>query len=65
MYMNNKKNLFDMSGQIALITRALGLLGVENSGVLLDSGASVIMTDINKEGLIKAYNTLLNTYFGD
>jgi len=58
---NNKKNPFSMSGKIALITGSSGLLGVEHSSALLESGASVVMTDIDEKGLIKAYNALLNS----
>ena len=58
---NNKKNPFSMSGKIALITGSSGLLGVEHSSALLESGASVVMTDIDEKGLIKAYDALLNS----
>jgi NAD(P)-dependent dehydrogenase (short-subunit alcohol dehydrogenase family) len=52
---------FNLSNRVALITGASGLLGVEHSGALLESGASVVMTDINEKGLKKAYDDLLNS----
>ena len=54
-------NQFNLSNRVALITGAAGLLGVEHTTALLEVGASVIMTDINEKGLIKAYNTLLDS----
>jgi NAD(P)-dependent dehydrogenase (short-subunit alcohol dehydrogenase family) len=52
---------FNLSNKVALITGASGLLGVEHSSALLESGASVVMTDINEKGLKSTYNTLLNS----
>ena len=46
--MNNK---FDLRGKIALITGAAGLLGYEHSMALLESGSSIIITDVNKKKL--------------
>ena len=43
--------IFDLSGKVALITGAAGLLGVENSIALAEAGADVVMTDINLEEL--------------
>ena len=58
---NTQKNSFSMLGKFALITGSSGLLGVSHAGALLESGASVIMTDINEKGLIKAYDILSNS----
>lgn len=52
---------FNLSNRVALITGASGLLGVEHSRGLLESGASVVMTDINEKSLKKAYDALLNS----
>tara|TARA_B110000967_G_scaffold203659_1_gene244743 strand:- start:258 stop:1097 length:840 start_codon:yes stop_codon:yes gene_type:complete len=59
--MNNffTNSLFNLSGKVALITGASGLLGVEHTSALLESGAIVYMTDINEEALQEAYNDLL------
>lgn len=54
-------NQFNLSNRIALITGASGLLGVEHAAALLEAGASVVMTDINERGLVKAYDALLDS----
>jgi len=54
-------NQFNLSNRTALITGASGLLGVEHTAALLEAGASVVMTDINEKGLVKAYDTLLDS----
>jgi NAD(P)-dependent dehydrogenase (short-subunit alcohol dehydrogenase family) len=46
---------------VALITGAAGLLGVEHAKALLESGAIVVLTDIDKIGLTNAYNDLVST----
>jgi NAD(P)-dependent dehydrogenase (short-subunit alcohol dehydrogenase family) len=43
--------LFDLSGKVVLITGAAGLLGVEHVIALIQSGADVVMTDVNLEAL--------------
>ena len=55
-------NKFTLEGKVALITGASGLLGVEHSSSLLESGATVVMTDIDKSGLVKAFNNLIKIY---
>ncbi|WP_254958637.1 MULTISPECIES: SDR family oxidoreductase [unclassified Cyanobium] len=42
---------FDLSGKTALITGAAGLLGVEHSAALLESGATVVLTDMSAAAL--------------
>ena len=37
---------FDLTGKTALITGAVGLLGMEHAAALLESGASVVLTDM-------------------
>jgi len=54
-------NKFNLTNKTALITGASGLLGIEHAEALLETGASVVMTDINEKGLKKAYDTLLNS----
>jgi NAD(P)-dependent dehydrogenase (short-subunit alcohol dehydrogenase family) len=51
--MDNKfvDTIYDLSGRIALVTGAAGLLGVEHSIALSQSGADVVMTDINMKAL--------------
>lgn len=46
-----KRGLFDLSGKNALITGGCGLLGKQNSTALIESGAKVFISDINKKKL--------------
>jgi NAD(P)-dependent dehydrogenase (short-subunit alcohol dehydrogenase family) len=50
---------FDLTGKTALITGAAGLLGIEHAAALLESGASVVLTDIGETSLAAARKTLL------
>lgn len=45
---------FDLSDKTALITGAAGFLGVEHAAALLESGATVVLTDIDEAGLESA-----------
>jgi NAD(P)-dependent dehydrogenase (short-subunit alcohol dehydrogenase family) len=49
---------FDLTGKTALITGAAGLLGMEHAAALLESGATVILTDIGEAGLSSALASL-------
>jgi NAD(P)-dependent dehydrogenase (short-subunit alcohol dehydrogenase family) len=42
---------FDLTGKVALVTGAAGLLGVEHSIALAQGGAAVVMTDMNAAAL--------------
>ena len=53
---------FDLTNKTALITGGAGLLGLEHAKALLESGASVILTDIDKKSLLKASETLSNNF---
>ena len=47
------KDIFDLSGKVAVITGGAGLLGPEMAGALLDQGASVVLTDLDAEKCVK------------
>ncbi len=49
---------FDLTGKTALITGAAGILGVEHAAALLESGATVVLTDIGEAGLASASASL-------
>lgn len=49
-----KNTLFDLSGKYALITGAAGLLGIQHSIALVQSGAKVIMSDIDSNLLLNS-----------
>jgi NAD(P)-dependent dehydrogenase (short-subunit alcohol dehydrogenase family) len=49
---------FDLTGKTALITGAAGLLGTEHAAALLESGATVVLTDIGEASLAAARKTL-------
>jgi len=53
---------FKLNGKTALVTGSAGLLGIEHTAALLQSGAQVVMTDINKAGLISAQKYLSQTF---
>lgn len=56
--MNNTTKKFDLTGKTALITGAAGLLGVEHAAALLESGATVVLTDIGEASLATARESL-------
>jgi NAD(P)-dependent dehydrogenase (short-subunit alcohol dehydrogenase family) len=56
---------FDLTGKSALITGAAGLLGVEHAVALLESGATVVLTDISSAALGIAHVTLSKTTNSD
>ncbi len=57
--MNKAFEKFDLTGRTALITGAAGLLGMEHASALLESGATVVLTDIDGSSLKTAKAALL------
>ena len=53
---------FDISGKVALITGAAGLLGCEHAKALLDRGATVVLTDIREKELLDRRDALASSY---
>ena len=53
---------FNLSGKSALITGGAGLLGIEHASALLESGAQVVLTDINTKSLKSAQKKLSKNF---
>jgi NAD(P)-dependent dehydrogenase (short-subunit alcohol dehydrogenase family) len=62
--MDNKEKVnltrFNLSGKVALITGGGGLLGPEHGIALANCGATVVLIDVNEEGLQKAYERVID-----
>ncbi len=56
--MNKAFGKFDLSGKTALITGAAGLVGGEHAAALLESGATVVLTDVSGAGLASSREAL-------
>jgi NAD(P)-dependent dehydrogenase (short-subunit alcohol dehydrogenase family) len=54
---------FDLTGKTALITGAAGLLGMEHATALLESGASVVLTDMSAAALDIAAQRLSELHY--
>jgi NAD(P)-dependent dehydrogenase (short-subunit alcohol dehydrogenase family) len=52
------KDLFDLSGQVAIITGGAGLLGVKHAEAIAESGGLPILVDIDSNRLLKAKETM-------
>jgi NAD(P)-dependent dehydrogenase (short-subunit alcohol dehydrogenase family) len=50
--MSDSRNLFDLSGQVAVVTGGAGLLGREFSRTLAIAGAKVIIADVDQESAL-------------
>jgi len=52
------KDLFDLSGQVAIITGGAGLMGVKHAEAIAEAGGIPILVDIDSERLLMAKDTL-------
>lgn len=52
---------FNLTGKTALVTGAAGLLGQQHAAALLESGATVVLTDISEAALATAFEALAQT----
>ncbi|QWD62356.1 SDR family oxidoreductase [Polynucleobacter sp. MWH-UH25E] len=53
---------FNLNGKTALITGSAGLLGAEHAAALLEVGARVILTDVNRENLEETTQLLFKKF---
>lgn len=58
------KNIFDLTGKVALITGAGGLLGPKHAEAILEYGGKVILTDWHEDKIIEK-SAELNKRFGE
>ena len=56
---------FNLEGKVGLITGASGLLGQEHAYALLESGATVVLTDVSIDNLVKAKDRLSKSFNSD
>jgi NAD(P)-dependent dehydrogenase (short-subunit alcohol dehydrogenase family) len=58
----NQPQRFDLTNKVAIVTGAAGLLGLQHCHALLESGASVVLTDLNQAACDEAAAKLKTTY---
>ena len=63
--MINRFKKFNLTGRTALITGGAGLLGVEHAAALLESGATIVLTDLSAASLAAARDALARTADAD
>ncbi len=60
--MGKRLKKFDVSGKTALLTGAAGLLGIQHASALLETGANLVLTDIDDKKLSEVKETLINKF---
>ena len=56
------RELFDLSGQVALVTGSAGIFGPAHATAILECGGRVVLTDISFERLEKMYEQFSDRY---
>lgn len=59
------RNRFSIDGRVALVTGGAGLMGPEHAAALLDTGARVVLADIDAEALDRVAASLRATWGAD
>ena len=60
----HSQDMFNLTGKIALVTGALGLIGKEHCKALAQAGATVIVADLSLEACVNFASTLGNNSKG-
>jgi len=60
--MGSYRDLYDLSGRVAVVTGGAGILGSETAAALADHGANVAVVDINADGAAETAANLTATY---
>jgi len=63
--MKKIKELFDLSGRVAVITGGAGLLGVQHAEAIAEAGGHPVLTDIDEEEAIKKARIISEQYHID
>ncbi len=58
----NVKQLFDLTGKVAIVTGGAGLLGPIHAEAILEAGGSVVLADINRERQEKVIDSLRRVF---
>lgn len=63
--MNQVHELFQLKGEVAIITGGAGLLGRKHAEALMEYGANCVIVDVNQEKAEKVASELSETYEGN
>jgi NAD(P)-dependent dehydrogenase (short-subunit alcohol dehydrogenase family) len=55
-------NLFDLTGQVAIITGGAGMLGMQHAAAIAGAGGHVVIADLSREAVIASANEIARTY---
>ena len=59
-----QNNIFDLTGKVAVITGAGGILGPKHAEAIIEHGGTVVLTDYNEDKAIQKAN-FLNEKYGE
>lgn len=56
------KNLFDLTGRVAIITGGAGMLGMQHAAVIADAGGHVVVADLSGDVVSRCENQITTDY---
>ena len=62
---SNVKALFDLSGQVAVITGGAGYLGLRHGAAIVEAGGHVVLVDLSEENVVRAAKDLTKKIGGE